>query len=926
MNSNRQTHRGFGRGELLRRLAANAAASSSSTSDETRSNISSATSTDSLLDDTTTTNNTSLSPADVGILNCSTTSTDFNDTGFNSTLTTNGNARPQGRGRLLQSMLLAQQSISNNSFNLESEPKPFGMGRGRLLKALAEANHQAEKKAEESVANVEDSIENLSLGSSEEEPVIRRGTSGRDVEIMTNFLELRFDSNKGVFYYEVRYTPDVHAKNLREKLLSQHKGVIGSTRTFDGVTLYLPIKLPNQITELTSESPTDGTTYQLRIIFKRKMRMSECTHLYNVLFDRIMKQLQYVRFGRKKFDPTAPKVIPQHKLEVWPGYVTAVDEYEDGIMLNLDVSHRLLCKSTVLEMMVNIHRSDKENFQGNAVTALLGSVVLTRYNNRTYRVDDVDFDASPKSTFKMNDRDISYIDYYMSHYGIHIMDENQPLLVHREERRVAGQKEKETITFFLVPEICYLTGITDTLRSDQKVMRDIATITRVTPEQRMHAYEKFCDNVNNSPEATAILQNWGLSLGGPRKIWGRQLENETVTFGNGKCIAERGDFNKFVANHSMLKVIDLKSWLILYTRRDEKATKSFVELMQLNATPMGMDVCRPRIECLQDEKTETYVRKLRSCINSSLQIIVLVCPSSRDDRYAAIKKVCCAELPIPTQVINGRTLSNEAKNRAIVQKIALQMNCKMGGALWAINIPLKNGMICGIDTYHDADKKKNSVSAFVASLNATFTQWFSRATVQSCKEELLNGLCQSLIAALTAYKNNNGEYPAKIIVYRDGVGDGQLAVVKEYELPQMRNACKLLDENYDPAFTFIVVQKRIHARLFAVHGGKLENPEPGCVIDHTITRRFLYDFFLVPQSVRQGTVTPTHYIVIEDTSDYPPDVLQRLSYKLCYLYYNWPGSVRVPACCQYAHKLAYLVGQSIKRQPAESLSDKLFFL
>jgi len=114
--------------------------------------------------------------------------------------------------------------------------------------------------------------------------------------------------------------------------------------------------------------------------------------------------------------------------------------------------------------------------------------------------------------------------------------------------------------------------------------------------------------------------------------------------------------------------------------------------------------------------------------------------------------------------------------------------------------------------------------------------------------------------------------------------------------------------------------------LFQINGGKLENPAPGCVVDHTITRRFLFDFFLVPQNVRQGTVTPTHYIVVHDSSDYSPDIIQRLSYKLCFLYYNWPGTMRVPACCQYAHKLAYLVGKSIKRQPAESLSDRLYYL
>lgn len=126
----------------------------------------------------------------------------------------------------------------------------------------------------------------------------------------------------------------------------------------------------------------------------------------------------------------------------------------------------------------------------------------------------------------------------------------------------------------------------------------------------------------------------------------------------------------------------------------------------------------------------------------------------------------------------------------------------------------------------------------------------------------------------------------------------------------------------------------------------MDNPAPGCVIDHTITRRYLYDFYLVPQNVRQGTVSPTHYIVLRDDNNYSPDVLQRLSYKMCFLYYNWPGTVRVPACCQvscislfllllgkilitclqYAHKLAFLIGQSVKKQPADVLADKLYYL
>ena len=73
-------------------------------------------------------------------------------------------------------------------------------------------------------------------------------------------------------------------------------------------------------------------------------------------------------------------------------------------------------------------------------------------------------------------------------------------------------------------------------------------------------------------------------------------------------------------------------------------------------------------------------------------------------------------------------------------------------------------------------------------------------------------------------------------------------------------------------------------------GQNLGNPGPGTMIDSTVTRPEWYDFFLISQSVRQGTVTPTHYNVVYDTSGLKPDITQRLTYKLTHLYFNWPVS------------------------------------
>jgi len=67
-------------------------------------------------------------------------------------------------------------------------------------------------------------------------------------------------------------------------------------------------------------------------------------------------------------------------------------------------------------------------------------------------------------------------------------------------------------------------------------------------------------------------------------------------------------------------------------------------------------------------------------------MVVAIFPSARDDRYNAIKKLCCAEMPVPSQVILAKTLTG-TKLRSVTQKIVLQINCKLGGELWAVKIP-----------------------------------------------------------------------------------------------------------------------------------------------------------------------------------------------------------------------------------------------
>lgn len=52
-------------------------------------------------------------------------------------------------------------------------------------------------------------------------------------------------------------------------------------------------------------------------------------------------------------------------------------------------------------------------------------------------------------------------------------------------------------------------------------------------------------------------------------------------------------------------------------------------------------------------------------------------------------------------------------------------------------------------------------------------------------------------------------------------------------------------------------------------------------------------------------MTPVHFFVsLNESKDLEKQALQDLTYCLCYMYSNWSGSIKVPAPCQYAHKIA----------------------
>ena len=68
--------------------------------------------------------------------------------------------------------------------------------------------------------------------------------------------------------------------------------------------------------------------------------------------------------------------------------------------------------------------------------------------------------------------------------------------------------------------------------------------------------------------------------------------------------------------------------------------------------------------------------------------VIVVLPTNRKDRYDSIKKMCCLDNPVPSQCILGRTLSKKQTMMSVTTKVAMQLNCKLGGELWALEVPV----------------------------------------------------------------------------------------------------------------------------------------------------------------------------------------------------------------------------------------------
>ncbi|KAL0122352.1 hypothetical protein PUN28_007227 [Cardiocondyla obscurior] len=752
----------------------------------------------------------------------------------------------------------------------------------------------------------------------------KRGTSGRPITLTTNHFKLPTVPDWCLYKYRVDFEPEEERTFVRKGMVRFKKEEIGAY-IFDGSILYATT---SELNKIHWKVPRKSDGIEIGITMRLVGKMTPDDGYYNVIFNIIMRKcLEYLKLqlvGRNYYDAKNKSVVSQFRLELWPGYITTIQQHENNILMCAEIAHKVMRQETLYDILKGCYLRGgnyKEEFSRNVI----GIMVLTDYNNHTYRIEDVDYDASPSSTFPMrNGEHVSYQDYYYKKYEIEISEPTQPMLVTRSKPKQRNAGEGDLV--YLVPELCRATGLTDSMRENFHLMKALGAYTCLSPDARINKLLKFNSRLREEPKVIQEFKDWNMTLDRSLvEVPGRVLPSSQLTFSKKYSInSGGGDWSRNMQRIHLYNSKQLNNWLVFASERDRNAVNAFLGTLMQVSRQISFLVRNPQMVFLRDDRANTYAGELENNLSRCTpELVFCVVSNNRNDRYSAIKKKCCLDRPVPSQVFLQKNL-NGRNAMSIATKVAIQMNCKLGGAPWAVDNPLRGLMAIGFDVCHDVDTRGKDYLSMVATVDQTLTRYFSSIIQFHSGEDLAEQLCTSVRKALMAYRAINQAYPMYLVIYRDGVSEGQIRNVWENEVGTLKK--KLEELYYGPNFKmiFIIVNKKINVRLF--DHTRRTNPPIGTIVDDVITNPLKYDFFIVSQHVRQGTVSPTSYNVISDNTGLTAEVVQCITFKLTHIYYNCSSTVRVPAPCHYAHKLSLLVGRFLHRPPSTQLENQLFFL
>lgn len=420
----------------------------------------------------------------------------------------------------------------------------------------------------------------------------KKGTEGTEINLGTNYFALVAKPNWRLLQYRVDMKPEIDHTGVRKGLLYVHKASLPKF-IFDGTILFTTTRLSpdDKPIVLTSKRESDGTMVEIIIKLVAEVQPTDYHYMqfFNIVLRQAMEKMQLELIRRNYYDPKAAVLLKQHKLEVWPGYVTSIRQHEEQILLCCEISCKVLRTDTVLEQIEEIYKrtGGAGQFRPSVEKALLGAIVITRYvywkldyfcilialfryNNSTYRIDEIAWDKHPSDEFEgRNNEKITYMKYYTDKYNKSIRDPKQPLIVSMP--KVRDQRGGVTGPIYLIPELCNMTGLSDEQRANFQLMKTMGEYTRQGPDKRAETLTKFSERLSSKPEIVEELQAWNLKFSKDLiQFRARILEPEMI-LGAGSSKAtyqlDNADWGTAFRKWNSFSVGNCQKWAVVFSNR-----------------------------------------------------------------------------------------------------------------------------------------------------------------------------------------------------------------------------------------------------------------------------------------------------------------------------------------------------------------------
>ena len=753
--------------------------------------------------------------------------------------------------------------------------------------------------------------------------------SGERIKLASNYFAFSFtDTSKSCFFkYNVDFSPEIPGDSvaLRRRIFGKIGKEIGERfgNFLFHNTVFFATENINE-PEMKYKVKMDDQEYEVIIKWANYVEANsvESLPLFKRFFYNLLTKMNYIQFKKSYFDKGALKKVQD--IEIWPGFDPSINLYQDKILLNLNTLSKIIRPQNALDFLNNLSRnfkSSQADFQEKANEAFKGMSALTRYNNdKTFTITSVDFTLNPKSTFETKKGPISYVDYYKEKYKKNIRELTQPLLVSTDK------KTKKTIHF--IPEFCYLTGLTDEMRSNFNFMKQVSQYTIGQANSKMNECINLVKNIIKNVECNKDIKKWGISISqNPVCLEGRKLNPGCMQMKNKNSFPIEGsnDIDRKV-QAEMFSTPKIYNWIIFYSRNNKQLIeRTFINTFLQCIQTFKFEINKPKLCEVNSTRYPDWEREIKNNVNKDTQFVFLVIPGNRGKGffYNEVKSFFTHEVGIPCQVMLEGTLKKDRGLRSVINKILIQICAKIGGEPWVIDqIPCKSKptMLMSFCVY------KNIIVS-CGTYNRNFSKYNSKVVEFPEPSQIKEKICNLFKFQVEQFKKKTGVDPENIIIFRDGITPSLKKMVID-EIKAINETIKEINPKIQ--FSYIQINKKHNLKVvIEKSGNNYENIPSGTLIDNAVVGND-YEFYLVSQKSNQGISQATQYKIIFDGIGLKPEDIHLLVYKTCFLYYNWVGGIKTPAPAHYAKKLAFLIGDKMSNRGNVTLPNEkigaLYFL